>query len=191
MRLIAPSASLWYHWALTSAGMLFIYTSYKSGSLDVQHKLRQASWEITGCECVSRKTSTRNAGGTEHIWERNYYSENTLHQLYYSTCRYVTSSRETSQQIKPKRFLFGFFFSEAIASRSEFSFVSSLHFHCITLIKEDVRTKTGKSDSPYCTPHRPFCVRLALHPLSQTLYVYPSVLSSFHVVDKLCLAVPV
>lgn len=36
--------------------MLFIYTSYKCVSLDLQRKLCQASREITGCEWVSAKS---------------------------------------------------------------------------------------------------------------------------------------
>lgn len=53
----APSVPLWYHGALTSAsaGTLFIYTSYKSVSPDLQHKLCQASREITWYKCASVK----------------------------------------------------------------------------------------------------------------------------------------
>lgn len=54
---IAPSVPLRCHGALTStsAGTLFIYTSYKSVSPDLQHKLCQASREITWCEYASVK----------------------------------------------------------------------------------------------------------------------------------------
>lgn len=51
----APCTSLWCRWAASaSAGVLFIYTSYKSVSPDLQHKLLQASGELA-CERVYTK----------------------------------------------------------------------------------------------------------------------------------------
>lgn len=46
-----------------------------------------------------------------------------------------------------------------------FHLLSSLQFFCITLIKQDVCTKTGKGFSLYCTLLHPFSVQIALHPL--------------------------
>lgn len=52
----APCMSLWCRWAASaSAGVLFIYTSYKSVSPDLQHKLHQASRELA-CERVYTHT---------------------------------------------------------------------------------------------------------------------------------------
>lgn len=84
---MAPSVSLWCRWALTStsAGMLFIYTSYKSVSLDLQHKLCQASREITQSECVcakKKKPSTRNLGAIKHFWGLNYSTRLYSNQIY-------------------------------------------------------------------------------------------------------------
>lgn len=55
----APSMSLWCRWAASaSAGVLFIYTSYKSVSPELQHKLHQASGELM-CVNVSTHTHTQ------------------------------------------------------------------------------------------------------------------------------------
>ena len=204
---MAPSVSLWCRWALTStsAGMLFIYTSYKSVSLDLQHKLCQASREITRSECVSakkkkKKPSTRNLGAIKHFWGLNYstrlYSNQIysaliiahehnisgLHQLHYLTYK-----------IHMSVFVMFLFWIDRFEARA-FIFLSSLQFFCITLIREDMRTKTGKGFSLYCTLLHPLSVQIALHPLYPNHLCLTQILLfsfSFHVVDKLCLAVPV
>lgn len=88
MRRIARSASLRCHWDLTatSACMLFIYTSYKSVSPDLQRKLCQASWEITGCECASAKSSRRKAGAFKLNYSTFSYSNETCSKC---TCMYI------------------------------------------------------------------------------------------------------
>lgn len=170
---MAPSVSLWCHWVLTStsAGMLFIYTSNKSGSLDLQHKLCQASWEITWCECVWEKTSTRNVEDIKHIWDLNCSAP--LHSNEKKSPGYTVHADTacSQQQINYLTDKIHVFFYSLWTDRFEVRafILSSLQFLYIILIKEDMRTKTGKSISLYCTLLLPFSVQLAFQLLNQTV----------------------
>lgn len=108
MRRIARSASLRCHWDLTatSACMLFIYTSYKSVSPDLQRKLCQASWEITGCECASAKSSRRKAGAFKQNYSTFSYSNETCSKC---TCMYINLHQTNQLPNEIHMFSFSFF----------------------------------------------------------------------------------
>lgn len=108
MRRIARSASLRCHWDLTatSACMLFIYTSYKSVSPDLQCKLCQASWEITGCECASAKSSRRKAGAFKQNYSTFSYSNETCSKC---TCMYINLHQTNQLPNEIHMFSFSFF----------------------------------------------------------------------------------
>lgn len=109
----APSMSLWCRWAASaSAGVLFIYTSYKSVSPELQHKLHQAPGELM-CVNVSTHTHTHKKNlykechvDIEHIWRLSYSIY--LHSnMKYSTCFSCAGSYpELDQQMVSMCFLY-------------------------------------------------------------------------------------
>lgn len=111
---VAPCTSLWCRWAASaSAGKLFIYTSYKSVSPDLQHKL-SGLWRDYVCECLSTRNKTplhkECHVDIEHIWGLSYSIY--LHSnLTYSTCFSCAGwYPELDQPMMSMCFLYRFFF---------------------------------------------------------------------------------
>lgn len=140
----AFGVSLWCRCASASApaGTLFIYTSDRSASPDLQHKLCQASWGTTCVTCVDQKKPLHKEYHVEieRIWKLSYSVSVHSNQMY-STCishaDFASCSRSVTESIC---FLYRFLSLTKIDLTQ--AVLSS--FFCIWLIKKDNEDKNRK-----------------------------------------------